>query len=355
MYENQTDQTLKQRILERIPSDIDKSEGSFTYDAIAPAAVELAQMYIELDGILDKAFAQTSSGEWLEKRAQEYGVYRKTGTSATGKVEFKGADGTVIREGTLVQTDAGLKYTTKGLVIITGGVATAEVIAIAEGNKYNVPSKTISLLPVQLTGVIGVENSKPIAGGTDAETDKDFLQRLLLKTQTPATSGNVHHYKQWALEEKGIGDAKVFPAQEGTGGTVKVVVVDSNRLPVGNDSELLKNVKDKIESLRPVCVKVSVESARELLISVSATVELEGNSSLEAVEKEFRIKLTEYLKSITFAENRVSYSKINNELIETTGVKDIFDLKVNDTKDNIELSEIQCPVVGGIDLKPSNK
>ena len=49
MYENITYESILQRMLDRIPDDMDKSEGAVIYDALAPAAVELQLMYIELD------------------------------------------------------------------------------------------------------------------------------------------------------------------------------------------------------------------------------------------------------------------------------------------------------------------
>ena len=46
MYENITYESILQRMLDRIPDDMDKREGAVIYDALAPAAVELQLMYI---------------------------------------------------------------------------------------------------------------------------------------------------------------------------------------------------------------------------------------------------------------------------------------------------------------------
>ena len=40
--------TILQRMLDTVPTQIDKREGSIIYDALGPAAAELAQMYILL-------------------------------------------------------------------------------------------------------------------------------------------------------------------------------------------------------------------------------------------------------------------------------------------------------------------
>jgi uncharacterized phage protein gp47/JayE len=57
VYEDVTYEVILQRMLDRVPDTIDKREGSVIYDALAPAAVELQLMYIELDTILKLAFA----------------------------------------------------------------------------------------------------------------------------------------------------------------------------------------------------------------------------------------------------------------------------------------------------------
>ncbi len=349
MYEMYTKEFLQNRMLGRIKTDIDKSEGSFTFDAIAPAAIELAQNYIELDGILEKAFAQTAYGEWLQKRAEEYGVYRKAGTRAYGAVTFYGADGTAIPEGTLVQTEAGLQYETVREIIISQGNAVVNIRAVTEGTQYNIPARTISQLPVQLTGITKVENTGPIAEGRDMESESDFIQRLLLKVRKPATSGNKNHYRQWALEVPGIGDSKVFSLWNGAG-TVKVLVVDSNRYPLSPEGELLKTVRDYINDNRPLGADVTVESAKRLDINIAANVEVEKDHSMDLIMQEFKTKIVDYLKSITFIDNFVNYLQIGKMLVDTDGVKRCHSMKVNGGTDDIEIDAEECPVLNEVNI-----
>ena len=73
MYEEATYEAILSRMLARIPEDFDKREGSIIYDALAPAAVELAMIYMELDAVLNQLFADTASREYLIRRAAERG------------------------------------------------------------------------------------------------------------------------------------------------------------------------------------------------------------------------------------------------------------------------------------------
>ena len=74
MYEACTYDYLLNRMLDRVPSSIDKREGSVIYAALAPAAAELAQLYADMDVNLRLGFASTSSGEYLALRASEMGI-----------------------------------------------------------------------------------------------------------------------------------------------------------------------------------------------------------------------------------------------------------------------------------------
>ena len=53
MYsDNNTFENILKRMLDKVPDILDKRQGSIIYDALAPAAAELAQCYISLDVFL---------------------------------------------------------------------------------------------------------------------------------------------------------------------------------------------------------------------------------------------------------------------------------------------------------------
>ena len=76
--------------------------------------------------------------------------------------------------------------------------------------------------------------------GFDAETDISLLERYMIAVQTPATSGNIYHYKQWARAVEGVGNSRIFPLWNGRN-TVKVVIINDNQQPAS--SELVKKLK----------------------------------------------------------------------------------------------------------------
>ena len=59
MFEENDFDMLMERMLENVSDELDKREGSVIYDAIAPAALELANMYVALDVVMDEVFIIT--------------------------------------------------------------------------------------------------------------------------------------------------------------------------------------------------------------------------------------------------------------------------------------------------------
>jgi uncharacterized phage protein gp47/JayE len=348
VYEDQTVAAIKQRMLDAVPSDLDQREGSFIQDALSPAAIELALAYIELDRAIKLGFAQTTYGLYLDMRAAEHGVTRKAATKATGQVIITGAIGTVVPTGSLFATGAGVQFATTAEVTVgAGGTVGANVEAVVAGASGNVPAGAITAIPVAIPGVTAVTNEAMTMGGTDTESDAALMGRLLEKARLPATSGNSAHYLQWAKEVAGVGDAKVLPLWNGAG-TVKVVIIDSNKQPASAD--IVQDVADYIETVRPIGATVTVESAAGLNIAVTATITLEVGAVLADVQAAFEAALTDYLKGIAFQKDYVSYAQVGVLLFGTPGVADYSNLTVNGGAANVVIGNTQVAVKGAVTL-----
>ena len=349
---NESNTAILERILDRVPNDLPKIEGTFLYDGASGISHELAESKLQLDEVLKRVFATTAAengySNELEKRCAEVGVYRKGGVKAIGQVTFTGADNIVVPVNTLVQTAGGLQFKTLADVTLTDGSAIADIEAVSIGSQYNLPANTIVELPVQIIGVTAVTNNVETLGGTNIESDNDLLNRYLLQVRMPATSGNANQYKLWALEVDGVGDTKVFPLWDGAG-TVKVIVVDNNKQISSQD--IINNVVDYIEIKRPICVAVTVTSPTEKAINISAKVVLSEGYILSDVQQNFEQSIEKYRQDIVFQETYVSYAKIGNILLSTSGVIDYSDLKLNDSTINVPLEAEEIPVIGTVGLE----
>lgn len=341
LFENQTFETILGRMLDRIPDDMDKREGSIIYDALAPAAMELAQMYAELDVVLRLAFGETSTGEYLDKRAADFGVYRKQATPAVRKGIF--TDGNDVP----FNIPIGSRFRLNDMVYVAIEKITdgqfrmqAETPGSAGNQEFG------NLLPIEPIEGLGTATlADVLIPGEDEESDESLRKRFLQKVREPGTSGNTADYKQWATEVAGVGSAKVTPLWNGPG-TVKVTIVNTDMRPA--TTELVSQVQEYIEQVRPIGASVTVASATGKPINVSANVVLASGYTLQNVQDAFAASLDKYLKEIAFSMTYVSYAKIGTLLLSTPGVIDYNGLTVNGGTANVALQDEEVPVRGGV-------
>lgn len=327
---------------------VNREIGSFMWDALAPAANEMAKQYIEIRGNLSKAFVQTSYGEFLDMKAEEFGLTRKQGNKATCKVVFNGLANTVIPKDFLVQTESKLRYRTiQELTIASNGSVEGYVEAEEIGTQYNVGVGTINRIPIVLTGLTSVTNTTEATSGAGIETDEELAERVLIKAKTPATSGNANHYRVWALDNSAVGDAKVYPLHKGPG-TVKVIIIDINKEPA--NEVIVQQVADYIEQERPIGATVTVESAKALDVNINAVITKEDTASLDEIKQNFSKNLDSYIKANALKTNYVSYARIGAILLATEGVIDYSTLKINNQATNLIIPDDYVAVLGGVTI-----
>ncbi len=347
MYENMEVEDIKSDIISNIKTDIDVREGSFTNDMISATAYEIWKMYQSLDAILPMIYIDETSGIYIDKRCAEYGITRKSGTKATAQLTFNGTNGIVIPKGKVFLTNEGLEFILDNDITIFGGAATGTATAQEVGDSYNVAADTIKRQFVNQSGISTVSNTLA-AGGNNQETDQALLARLYNFMQKPATSGNANQYRQWALDVTGIGEAKVFPLWNGPG-TVKVVIVDSEKQPV--TVTMVNNVKEYIESVRPIGATITVVSGTGKIINNKAKLTIASGYTLQQISNLFKEAIKEYLKNTAFKSSYISYAKIGTILLGIDGVVDYSNLLINGGTANILLSEEEVPTLGIVELE----
>src|SRR5690606_6834684 len=208
---------------------------------------------------------------------------------------------------------------TENGVINEQGEVTVSAVCTEAGTIGNVPAGTIVLMVEPVQGVTSVTNPEPFTGGTNIEEDDAFRERILDVWRLPATSGNKVHYKLWAREVPGVGDAKVFPLWNGPG-TVKVVIIDGNKRAA--NLELLDAVTTHIEEMRPIGAEVTVASAAEKQINIAADVTLAGGYTIVQVQQLYQEAVVSFFREIALVETYVSYAQLGKILLETAGVGD---------------------------------
>lgn len=356
---DQTEEEIRQRMLDSVPDDLDKSEGSYIWDSLSPAAIQFALAAIWAQEVLKRGFASTTFGDYLDLRCEEHGLTRKPAVKATGQVTFTGVENTTIPAGTPVATPAdsasgqsSVQFVTTAEVIIPGGQTTvaANIEASEAGSSGNVSPDTITIMVTPVSGITAVNNALATGGGTDTETDADLLARFYAKVQTPGTSGNKADYLNWALEVAGVGAAQVVPLWNGAG-TVKVFLLGADKKPAG--AQIVTDTQNYIspdpaigEGKAPIGATVTVVAATPVEITVTATVVLTGAKTLQQVTDLLKASLIDYLGDIAFTSDPlVRYVRIGSLLLDTEGVQDYSNLQVNGGTANINIETGQVAVL----------
>lgn len=336
MFEDKTYENILQGMLNRVSNDVDKREGSVIYDALAPAAYFLADQYFQLSNFVDLVFPDTAVGEYLDRAVSGYGVNRKVASPAVRKIVTSGD----VAIGTRWMI-SDVAYRIIGR--IDENVYEAECETAGKiGNTYSG-----SLEPLSAVSNVTAELTDIITDGADEEADEALRERFYEKVRNPATSGNAYHYRQWAVEVSGVGDAKVFPLDSGPG-TVTVLIVDADKK---RNTSLESVVSDYIETVRPIGADVTVSSPTELMINVSANVVLDGTKTLEEVLQKFKVNLAEYLKTLIFVKYQVSYTRVGSILLDTEGVQDCDNLKLNGATANTTITAKEMAELGTVNLE----
>ncbi|MDF2907482.1 MAG: phage protein [Herbinix sp.] len=335
MFEAFTFEAILNDMLGRVTSDVDKREGSVIYDALAPAALHLADIYFILDTVFDLVSGDTAIETFLDRVVADRGVTRKAATAAVRKIV------------TSEPIDVGTRWAINDIAysiteLISENIYSATCEVSGEiGNTYSG-----ALTPIDNVYGVTASITDIITAGEDTETDEELRERYFAQVRSAGTSGNKYDYRNWALDVPGCGDAKVYPLWDGPG-TVKVLVIDED---MAIDPALPAIVSAYIETVRPIGAIVTVESPVSLTINITANIVLDGTRTYADVVSGFTAILTNHLKQTVFEVYSLSYAKIGSLLLSVPGVNDYNTLLVNGGTVNIAIDDTEMPIAGTITL-----
>jgi uncharacterized phage protein gp47/JayE len=330
LFNEQSFEVIKQRMLNNINLNIDKRTGSFLDSMISTIAEEVEKVYINMGDVLNLAFIEDTFDEYLDKRVSDFGLTRKIGAKSTGTVTVNGVEGTIIANGTIINTNNDLSYTVLNDITLSSYDNILYVEALEVGYKYNLLANTVFNLVDPNLNIISLTNQANFIGGIDVETDEELRERFKKVITSPPTSGNKSHYELWALECNGVGRAFVYPNT----GVVQVVIVGSDNKPVSN--EIVTTVKDYIDIQRPLLSgTLTVITPTILGVTIVTSIKVKNGYLVDDVKASFEDSLNTYLKTVT---SELAYSKVYGILANELGVGDIVSLTVNSGTSNIAIA-----------------
>ncbi len=348
--------TILQRMLDRVPIQIDKREGSIIYNALAPAAAELAQMYILLKNNIDLVFVDTAVEEYLDKLANQVGLTRNEATYAIKKGSFYDENNN------LMDIGIGERFTIEDLVY--------KAIEKIETGIYKMECETSgtignncvgTLIPVNyIENLAKAELTDILIPGEDQEDDESLRARYYETTSEQGFGGNVVDYQNKTKEIAGVGAVKVTPIWNGPG-TVKLTILDSNYNKASNvliekvQKEICPNLSDEGLGVAPIGHVVTVDTVTEVDVSIISNVTISETVSMDTVKKQVTELINNYflqLKKDWENSNTtiIRKSQIDTIILNADGVIDVSNTAINNKSSNIELQKFEIPILKEVTL-----
>lgn len=353
MFEEQTEEYILKKMMEKIPGDLDKREGSIIYNALAPVAQEIARMYSDMDYFIKCTFASPDMpDEFLDLRVSEEGLNRKCATCSIKKGHFYNEDNELIDiplESRFSIDDFNFKVKRK----IEKGIY--EMQSESKGIESN--SITGQLIPIDYIEDLSIATlGELLIPGEDVENNESLFGRYIEHLNEKPFGGNISDYKVNTRSIDGVGDLKVYPIWNG-GGTVKIVFLDSQyNTPT---TELVNKVQTALDPMQnqgeglgfaPVGHIVTVKGAQNTNLTIKTKLILKKGTTIGQVKQDIEKVIKDYLLKLRKEWHKednsiVRISQIEARILNIEGVADLFKTSINDKEENLTLAPEEVPVL----------
>lgn len=371
-FQNKDYDYFLRKMLDAVPDNIDKREGSIIYDALAPAALVMGQQSLDMANVIKETYIKTASGEFLDYRAIEHGTSRYPATQTEAKAKVLND-----KKEPLDNVQVGDKFASIGDSPIFYAVTkvnddlTVELTAEVKGSSAN--SCIGQILPVTPNDLLSwAEITEITAPARDVESDDHLRARLLSSQSWIAYGGNVADYLDMTSKIDEVGAAQIYPTWNG-GGTVKVVILNNNLMPAS--ASLVQKVKNTLDpedkqaegyGLAPIDHAVTVTAPEELIVNVDISVKLDDTKVTRYVKDSITKAVEGYFQSLRKDwadinqklgrgyQETIYRSKILSQVMLTEGVVNAKLPSLNGRDADIDLvfnnSKSQLPVVGTVTI-----
>ena len=371
-FQNKDYDYFLRKMLDAVPDNIDKREGSIIYDALAPAALVMGQQSLDMANVIKETYIKTASGEFLDYRAIEHGTSRYPATQSEAKAKVLND-----KKEPLNNVQIGDKFASIGDSPIFYAVTkvnddlTVELTAEVKGSSAN--SYIGQILPVTPNDLLSwAEITEITAPARDVESDDHLRARLLSSQSWIAYGGNVADYLDMTSKIDEVGAAQIYPTWNG-GGTVKVVILNNDLMPAS--ASLVQKVKNTLDpedkqaagyGLAPIDHNVTVTAPEKLIVNIDISVKLDDTKVARYVKDSIIKAIEDYFQSLRKDwpdinqrlgrgyEQTIYRSKILSQVMLTEGVVNAKLPSLNGKDADIDLvfnnAKSQLPVVGTVTI-----
>lgn len=374
-FSGYTREAIQEDMLDQVPDNLDKRQGSMIQTAIGPVAWYLEGLYMTLNQVQENAYADTAVGQALDYICAERGVYRNQAIPA-------------VRQGTFnVEIPAGSTFKTingaNSVIFVSGDQVQGEgqegqyvyrmtcQVPGEIGNSYSGNILPITAISGLTSAVIG----KILVSGTEEETDDSLRARYRASFQSVSFGGNIAAYRSAILAIAGVGAVQVYPAWQG-GGTVLCSILDAQLTPA--EPGLIEQVQNTIcppedgESdpsangygMAPIGAAVTITTATALTLNITCDIQFTSGADAPTYQQQIEDKIQEYLDTVcatwgnALTSQKVEYnvdvyiSRIIAAILTIDQVVNVTNLQINGSASDLSLTETsvlqQIPALGTV-------
>lgn len=224
------------RVTEKYPN-LDDREGSLLYNALAPAALELAMAYTVLDLVRNQSFVDTATREFILIGCEQMGIDTSQfyATAGTFKAEFDVQVPIGSRWNCELFNYSVTEYIGEKTIDSSYGPIGATTTKLFE---YKLKCENVGSDANNQTGLLTPITSVPsnltyakltgcLIEGENEKTDDEIKEIYWEYVKNTVSDGNVAQYKRWCAQYPGIGNYKIVPLWNGAN-TVKVSILSSS-------------------------------------------------------------------------------------------------------------------------------
>lgn len=347
-FENMTYEVIMQRMMGRVVEkypNLDTREGSILFNALAPAAVELAIMYTELDNVLKESFVETATREYMLVGCAQVGMDTSVFQANAGV--HKGVFNVEVPIGSRWNCEL-YNYEVVEFLETNGGYFTYKLQCEESGTAPNNVVGDLTPITDFPYNLVYAKLTECLIEGENETSDDEIREAYYDYINNVAFDGNVTQYKRWCNEYEGIGNSKIIPLWNGVN-TVKVSILSASN-QIATD-ELIAEFQEYLDpntegmgnGVAPIGAFVTVSTATALPINVTGTINMKsGYTDMTPINN----AITKYFTEIAYNQDVVGYLNIGAVILGAEGVASVSDLTINGGTVDVKLGDEEIPVLG---------
>jgi len=352
MFDRDSLQVLKERTVANYFSLFKPMDRTPRYNLVSVMANVDAGLSHLLQGDLvflsKQLFPDTAEGEYLRSH-WSMKVPPLYAVAAIGNVEVNGIAGRAVPAGIVCKSALGKRYFTEKAYNISGnGKAIVNVKAESAGKDSNLePGSPLSIVSSIPSGIgsdakVGYEG---ILGGVDAESDEEYLVRVLVTLRNPNRYGQQNDFAAWALDATPeVTDAWEFK-NFSVFGALLIQVINGNQISGVHQVRNLETVFNYISTVSP---PVIFDVRTPSLIPINPEIKLKPFENTQQNIELVEMRLKVYLQQIAKPGIQITSGMLKTAIVDGVTITDAVIKLAGNITGIIKTTILEYPVLGVI-------